>query len=323
MLFDNGAHSPFADVAKEKRTLVSSVDAFQGQEKEVILLSLVRSNVTGALGFVRDWHRANVSLTRAKRGLVVFGNPRTLVADPKTWRHFLRWIITNGLLPLEYDPQFPQLPPYDQNETRSHCQCLRTTKYKFASTVPRDRDASAPAEGGTWHEERGPGDTTPFATVPPTIDTSNTSVSQPTYDGLLLETPTSQMLMGGGVSSFYGTRPSSTPSPHPLPPHQPTQNLSAYMHTYPQLYFPIPSNFVSAMRAHPQNIALMQPHHATVSPSLGSDVEAHSRTDFSSALLIPLRMAATSSEGNAPGPRKRARDGVPTDESDQHRHRLR
>lgn len=66
---------------------VSSVDAFQGSEKEAILLSMVRSNLRGDIGFVADWRRLNVAATRAKRLLVVVGNVVTL-SQHALWRDF-------------------------------------------------------------------------------------------------------------------------------------------------------------------------------------------------------------------------------------------
>jgi hypothetical protein len=77
---------------------VSSVDGFQGREKEAVVFSAVRSNDYGALGFTSDWRRINVSFTRARRALIVIGNDQTLKrGDPETWHPWFGWVEAHGL----------------------------------------------------------------------------------------------------------------------------------------------------------------------------------------------------------------------------------
>ena len=75
---------------KPYRSLISvnTVDGFQGQERDVILISLVRSNDAGQIGFLRDLRRMNVAITRARMKLIILGNVQTMMQHPfykKLW----------------------------------------------------------------------------------------------------------------------------------------------------------------------------------------------------------------------------------------------
>jgi superfamily I DNA and/or RNA helicase len=85
-----GVIAPYSGQVRRLRELlanlpgleIDSVDAFQGREKEAVVLSLTRSNVEGDIGFLADVRRTNVAMTRARRKLVVVGDTATLAGHP-------------------------------------------------------------------------------------------------------------------------------------------------------------------------------------------------------------------------------------------------
>jgi predicted DNA helicase len=93
--------SPYAgQVAAAKEILpasmrASTIDSFQGQEKETIIVSLVRSNEDGDIGFLKDYRRMNVAITRAKDQLFVIGDSATIGAD-SFYNAFLSYVEKAG-----------------------------------------------------------------------------------------------------------------------------------------------------------------------------------------------------------------------------------
>ena len=61
---------------------MGTVDSFQGQERDIIAISLTRSNPQGEIGFLSDIRRMNVGMTRARRKLLLVGDSSTLSSHP-------------------------------------------------------------------------------------------------------------------------------------------------------------------------------------------------------------------------------------------------
>ena len=76
---------------------VNTVEGFQGNERDIMVISTTRSNAVGALGFLDDDKRMNVMLTRARRGLVIVGDKETLRKRKSTrWSDYMRWLEENA-----------------------------------------------------------------------------------------------------------------------------------------------------------------------------------------------------------------------------------
>lgn len=98
---DIGIITPYDDQVEliSSMTLVevNTVDGFQGREKEIIIISMVRSNSRGSIGFLRDLRRLNVSLTRARRKLLIIGDTETLCTHP-SYRRLVEFCRRRGFL---------------------------------------------------------------------------------------------------------------------------------------------------------------------------------------------------------------------------------
>ena len=81
---------------------ISSVDGFQGGEKKFIILSNVRSNQGNNIGFLEDFRRLNVSITRAINGMIIIGNAKCLYKPKTVFRNFINYYLNNHLI---YSPK--------------------------------------------------------------------------------------------------------------------------------------------------------------------------------------------------------------------------
>ena len=75
---------------------VNTIDGFQGQEREIVYISLVRSNSKGEIGFLSDYRRMNVAMTRAKKLLVMVGDSAT-IGGHEFYEKLLGYVEEKGL----------------------------------------------------------------------------------------------------------------------------------------------------------------------------------------------------------------------------------
>lgn len=85
------------EVLRSLDIIVNSIDGFQGQEKDLIILSLTRSNDIGMIGFLSDYRRLNVAMTRARKKLVIIGDGATLSSN-ELYLNLIDHVEKEGLL---------------------------------------------------------------------------------------------------------------------------------------------------------------------------------------------------------------------------------
>ncbi|KAF2085428.1 P-loop containing nucleoside triphosphate hydrolase protein [Saccharata proteae CBS 121410] len=98
-LIKAGLMTPLVGLEKKRKIKMSTIDNYQGQESDIVVLSLTRSNTRGDIGFMSSPERLNVALSRARNALIMIGNPQTFLESRKgrdLWKKFINLLEDGG-----------------------------------------------------------------------------------------------------------------------------------------------------------------------------------------------------------------------------------
>lgn len=218
---------------------VASVDAFQGREKDYIILSCVRSNEYQGIGFLADPRRLNVALTRARLGIVILGNPKVL-AQQSLWASLLNHYKENEALvegPLNHLKQSTiQIPKPKRSRVPPNFDPVR-----------RQQEAQQRGQGGVEQEFQPPN--------------SSYDRSQP-VDGQGRRAGPSNLSADPGLIG-EGRLPNglANGNGHPLPPMPPSSRVpmphpGAYGHVMSSLFAGPPHSMVRLNQAFAEGVRL-------------------------------------------------------------------
>ncbi|KAI6825134.1 P-loop containing nucleoside triphosphate hydrolase protein [Hortaea werneckii] len=119
-----------ASAAHNKRPIkISTIDNYQGEESDIVVVSLTRSNANGDIGFMTSPERLNVLLSRARKALILIGNSETFMARPKgtaTWKPLFDTLASNGDMHDGLPVSCPQHPDWhrvmtEPSDFEKHC----------------------------------------------------------------------------------------------------------------------------------------------------------------------------------------------------------
>ena len=128
---------------------IATVDAFQGMEHDVIVVSTVRASLSAGAGFLSDPRRLNVLLTRARRGLLLVGHAATLLRDP-AWAPLLRYMWREGLVQGEGLEPFQGLGASEGGDSFDTDNVAPTGKMIHSSIAPTYNNPSGPSTWLAW-----------------------------------------------------------------------------------------------------------------------------------------------------------------------------
>nr|GMC57398.1 probable helicase MAGATAMA 3 isoform X1 [Ipomoea batatas] len=192
------------DVGSEFSVNVRSVDGFQGGEEDVIILSTVRSNGMGIVGFLSNLQRTNVALTRARYCLWVLGNGVTLINSNSVWRDLVLDSKERGCY---YDAC------NDKNLEKAIADASGELTTKFSARIPSDKpsmsSATSSSDKTSMLSAITPNDTpSKFSATSPNDEPTMFSVTSPSDEPSMISatTPNDKPTM------FSVTNPSDKPS---------------------------------------------------------------------------------------------------------------